>query len=471
MMRCGNLRFALRRFFDSTLGLADSRLRTHHWRANESSLFFALIAIIGVLGPTLVLKAQNEAPNCNAYAKIWDQRKKGFLLINVSSSPGAMSDLKFATVNGQLVAEALKQHEYTQLASLNGDNATREKIYQALENAANEMALYQDDGILLVYYSGHGTPRGRADFRLATADEDPGPRAGISVADLLRIIRENDEESQPQSRYDGDLIVVVDACFSGAIGDILGLEHRFLRKTVVLTSSDQGESFSIKRKGVELSAFTSILIDVLQTKPSWQAAEDDKNGMLNGTELAGYATVELDNIFKESKSKIEGIPATMRPQTFGDGTLLVAFDESSCERCNIACQLNQISYKLTLSLNDAKGRFAIGGRYLFYEPKEVVQQRQDRMQHLQLLHNDILIKTLTVDQHIVNTPKEIELEGVISLPLSALMGELELRVLGRTGKTIGKASFPGPVGSAQLARMSASVAVKIDKSISPQLHF
>ena len=376
-------------------------------------------------------------------------------MINVSTSRDGKTDLPYATVNGDLVARALGSNGYIQLLKpLHGSRATGSNIREALKNVANQMAPFQTNGLLLIYYSGHGTPAGKQNLRLATYDEAPSPLNGLDAANLLEIIREDKDKHR---RYAGPLILIIDACFSGTMAS-LNLDWRFAANTVVLTSSNQKESFNIKRDGTELSAFTSVLVDVLQKKKHWRAAEDDHNGMLIANEFKNYAIKKLKEYYDNKK-----IHGAMQPKAIGNGhDLVLSYDASACKNCNVACQVQLTQLDLKLSLREPEGRIALSrSAPFFFHSKRAVEQRREQVRYVELVRGNSLLLSVPVERDPDGRLRDVQLSGPMRIPPEASK-DLKVRLVTATGKSLAEKPLRTNRTNLLLKNISADLQVEIE---------
>lgn len=111
-------------------------------------------------------------------------------------------------------------------------------------------------GDILFYYSGHGAPT-QTHTHLATQDGS-GTIPGLAMNDLLQLA--NDSEAN-------EVVLILDCCYSGALGDPANLQrnafvnHAQLRKgvTILAASSPRGVAKEIEGQGV----FTELLLSAL----------------------------------------------------------------------------------------------------------------------------------------------------------------------------------------------------------------
>src|SRR6202023_1401724 len=138
-----------------------------------------------------------------------------------------------------------------------GDKTTREYPLTAFEKTGE---IGSNNPLLVLYFSGHGIPSiGPDDLYLPLFDSKSlTVTQSQSLKDLLTKLRTN---------YQGELIVVLDACFSGTatVGKVLTSVDDFT-KTAILTSSSFDEfSYPITVKSIKQSAFTSFFLEALRS--------------------------------------------------------------------------------------------------------------------------------------------------------------------------------------------------------------
>ncbi|MFQ5709605.1 MAG: caspase domain-containing protein [bacterium] len=127
------------------------------------------------------------------------------------------------------------------------DKVTRVELRAQIE----ELLLHKAD-VALFYFAGHGTVNNLGGY-LVTQDYQRYD-AGVSMADLLTLANESKVE---------EVIIIVDCCHSGALGEIPQLknEYALLREGVsVLTASSASQPAAEEDRG---GVFTSLIYEAL----------------------------------------------------------------------------------------------------------------------------------------------------------------------------------------------------------------
>jgi len=223
--------------------------------------------------------------------RYWSRRKKYFLVIAVNQTDVPKTELPFAQVDGQRVVNALTGLEYQALDPahplLTGKDATRTAIVASISKAR----VKEEEATIVVYYTGHGAV-GAKDLWLQTAGQDDlGDAQGVTVSDLIGHIR----RTASGNAFEGELILILDACYSGqgTVSQGLTLGELGKRTTILTSSTDIQESFSLNPPDVpeQVSAFTHTLLQGLG--PDWAQADGDGDGMLRWEELKLYIAKQL----------------------------------------------------------------------------------------------------------------------------------------------------------------------------------
>jgi len=226
----------------------------------------------------------------------WEARRKYYLTVSVTGIEGQPdAALEFAAVDANLVSQTLCRFGYQPVVEdasksiLKGEQATSRNVDRIIDGLS-----IPDDPVtpplLVIYYSGHAvTTDDGKDLYLQFHDQDKiSVAAGTSLSEIVKKLR---------SAYQGDLVLVLDACFSGkgAVGRVLGDLGPNL--TTVLTSSGQTE-YSLPvtlQNGTTMSAFTSVLLDGLNT--DWESVDSDHDGIVWPEDIGRYATYRLEQYF------------------------------------------------------------------------------------------------------------------------------------------------------------------------------
>lgn len=245
-------------------------------------------------------------------AQYWNERKKYFLIIASSKTGVPDTDLPFAKVDAGEISKTLTRLGYEKIQVLDDKNATQEKVITALENIPN----LDPDALVVIYYSGHAwtDAQGRDLWLQLYGQTKIGGYRGISINDLLGVAR--------GSTYAGQIMVILDTCYSGQAIRTTRLSPGDYDNTVIFASSRFSESAYPKTlpSGTQISAFTYHLIEGLNT--DWNIVDGDGDGIILYTELLAYVGNQL-----VEDSRVKGIAGTMRPELMGSSPLSwIAYD-------------------------------------------------------------------------------------------------------------------------------------------------
>ncbi|MBX3308065.1 MAG: tetratricopeptide repeat protein [Nitrospira sp.] len=225
----------------------------------------------------------------------WSRRKKYFLVIAVNQTDVPKTELPFAKVDGQRVVKTLTSLGYKPLdpdhSLLTGKEATASAIMASLDEARKK----EEEATLVIYYTGHGAV-GPKDLWLQTAGQKKvGDGQGLKVSDLVVQVR----QTAAGKGFEGELVLILDACYSGQGIVSQGLTMGELGKhtTIFTSSSDIQESFSLNHPNLpKMSAFTHTLLQGAGS--DWAMADGDGDGILRWEELATYAESQLQALKK-----------------------------------------------------------------------------------------------------------------------------------------------------------------------------
>jgi len=253
-------------------------------------------ALAPILPEPLLKQGTLPPEDADGLFRYWTRRKKYFLIIAVNQTDVPKTDLPFTKVDGQRVVNALTGLGYQPVDQahplLTGKAATASAIMASLDEARKK----EEEATIVVYYTGHGAV-GPKDLWLQTAGQvKVGDGQGVKVSDLIVQIR----QTATGKAFEGELVLILDACYSGkgTVSDRLTLGELGKHSTILTSSSDIQESFSLNPPVVpkQMSAFTHTLLQGLG--PNWAEADMDHDGILRGEELKQYAIKQLRH-FKE----------------------------------------------------------------------------------------------------------------------------------------------------------------------------
>ncbi|THJ18143.1 MAG: caspase family protein [Nitrospira sp. CG24B] len=193
----------------------------------------------------------------------WSRRKKYFLVIAVNQTDVPKTELPFAQVDGQRVVNALTELGYKPLDPahplLTGKDATASAIMASL----NEARKKEEGATLVVYYTGHGAVGPKDLWLQTTGQKKVGDGQGVKVSDLVVQVR----QTAAGKGFEGELVLILDACYSGQGTVSQGLTLGDLGKhtTIFTSSTNIQESFSLNPPVIskQMSAFTHTFLQAL----------------------------------------------------------------------------------------------------------------------------------------------------------------------------------------------------------------
>jgi len=250
----------------------------------------------------------------------WHQKPKYVIAVVANKFLNTNAELAFAEVDSARVAALFNGFGYSQLAVLTDTNATRDNFILALETARTK----EENALVVIYYSGHGYPDAqKKDIYLQLfGTKSLGPHRGISVSEIVTATR--------SGGYEGQLCIILDACFSGTGALTKGLTLKEIEhSTIITSSSDNQESLSIALNGgASMSAFTYALLTGVTD--DWDSADGDQDGLMRFDELKTYAEGKLREWHSAKK-----IPKRMKPSyTTTDSHMLVTYDFKKSRNLN-----------------------------------------------------------------------------------------------------------------------------------------
>ena len=199
------------------------------------------------------------------------------LVIGIDDYPAPLPSLKTAVNDAQSFASLLRTKYGFQVTTLLNQDATRDKILDAITHFRKSLA---ENDSFLIYYAGHGTyDRGTDKGYWLPVDADPDPLItshDISADDLTTEVR------GLAARH---VIVISDSCFSGDLsrdaGDLSPSDgsqayirrmQRAPSRTLMASGSDEPVSDSGSQGH---SVFAALLLDALQSRSGQAFTADD----------------------------------------------------------------------------------------------------------------------------------------------------------------------------------------------------
>lgn len=266
------------------LGLCSLSFSTHTSHATLDSTLSESLIKLGTLPPETA-----DGP-----FRFWNAHKKYFLVIAVNQTDVPETDLPFAQVDGQRIVDSLTTLGYRPLDPahpiLTGAKATASTIMAVIDEARRK----EEDASLVVFYTGHGAV-GPKDLWLQTAGQvKVGDGQGVKVSDLIVQAR----QTINGKGFEGELVLILDACYSGkgAVSQGLTLGDLGKQTTILTSSADIQESFSLDHPEYpKMSAFTYALLQGMGTE--WAQADGDGDGILRHEELKQFAVRQLRDLY------------------------------------------------------------------------------------------------------------------------------------------------------------------------------
>jgi tetratricopeptide (TPR) repeat protein len=232
----------------------------------------------------------------------WSGRQKYILVVAASKTSGTNNDLPFTKVDGQLVSQSFTERGYEKLELLNDKRATRDNFIKQLQR----IRAFPPTAVVVVYYSGHAVkdPQERDLWLQLYGQTEFGDHYGLSMSEIIGAAR--------GSTFKGDLVIILDSCYSGQGTVTSQLSLRETDKTVIFASSaTYQQSYSVTQpSGVEISAFTHYLLRALG--PDWVEADGDSDGIILYSDLQTYIENKLLEMLRD-----KAILGLMQPQLFG----------------------------------------------------------------------------------------------------------------------------------------------------------
>jgi len=235
--------------------------------------------------------------------QIWKEKDKYFLVIAVDHTAPNETGLDLSKVDGSKVADSFNKLGYQPLLEntrfLSGEQTNQNKVISALKILKD----LESPATVIVYYSGHGvTSQQEPHLWLQLSGQDKvGPGYGISLRELVRTPR--------VEGYNGELIVILDASYSGraSLSEALSLQDLSENTIIFSSSSTKQNSQTLRLPDGQKSAFTYTLLKALSSQ--WSTADENVDGILRLSELNNFSRVQLNMHFQN-----KDIPELMKPK-------------------------------------------------------------------------------------------------------------------------------------------------------------
>lgn len=261
--------------------------------------------------------AELQNPVDPAFAS-WEAKDKYFLTVAATKTAGQDTNLPYAKVDGDKVSSVLLAKGYKKIETLTDKTATRENFIESLK----QIRSLKENGLVIVYYSGHGAidPGGKDLWLQLYGQQHYGESQGLSVGELIRIAR--------GGVYKGELVVIIDACYSGQGAWTKSLTLNEVENTLIFASNSRTqESFPIDISPTEtISAFTYYLMQGLTD--DWDIVDEKHQGIVLYEDLRTYVEMKLTELLvKKGQPQKE-----MTPEISGQpGKIWAAFDPNKAQ--------------------------------------------------------------------------------------------------------------------------------------------
>ena len=241
-----------------------------------------------------LLQVHSEIPEGSDGAfQVWKDTQKYFLVVTVDQTGPISDGLALPRVDGGLVAHTFNGLGYKPLSKqyrvLKGEQSTRENVMAGLK----EFKKLAPPAIVIIYYSGHAvTSKRNSNLWLQLSGQDPvGSDQGLTLEEVVMAPR--------KMGYHGELVVILDASFSGdaPLSEVLELTD-LGEQTIVFGSSNVTQNAqALRLPHGHRSAFTNTLLKALDS--DWSSADQNRDGILRFSELNFYARTQLKQHFQK----------------------------------------------------------------------------------------------------------------------------------------------------------------------------
>ena len=260
-----------------------------------------------------------------AFEQWYSSQSKYVLSIAASSySRSPEKNVRFVERSADQVEKALNRVGYISLPlprnvqSLRGNESDLENIRQTLESIP-AITAGKKDVVVIVYYSAHGIPNpspriqnGTA-FRMAVADQPVSEGRGIGIDEII--------DRAYRGRFRGRLVLILDACDSGYVGDDPSLFARpasdsYGPVTIITAAQPEQPSVQVLEVGNDIAApdcttpdpntgmtaFAYFFAHALTDK--WADAEQSRDGLLTYAKLQAYLKKRLGDAWRSKPPKL-----------------------------------------------------------------------------------------------------------------------------------------------------------------------
>lgn len=234
--------------------------------------------------------------------QLWNSQDKYFIIIAANKTSVPKSDMPFVKTNASLLSDALSRIGYKKLNDgiLWDERASHTEVINILHQVSSELT---PQSKLLIYYAGHGavTADQKELWLQLYGENQLGAYHGISLAEIVKYMRE-------EENFQGELVILIDSCFSGqgVISGELSLQDLGHGAILASAANDQESYVVTGIEGVDDSAFTYVLIKGLTDE--WDELDEDHDGAINSNELQVFAEKKLKKLYNDKHIRSKMTP-------------------------------------------------------------------------------------------------------------------------------------------------------------------
>lgn len=176
-------------------------------------------------------------------------------------------NLKFACNDAEAVASVLRdpsRGEFDSVIEVFDDEAKKANLLKAIESLLSDRKLTQDD-LILIYFSGHGTLDKADNLSLIPHDVGFDSDGSVRVSTTVHV---KEIEVLLENTRAGSVIVILDACHSGASGKLLGRIRYEDSSNVILVGAARYSEPAWETSEFEHGRFTQCLLSAINQRPT-----------------------------------------------------------------------------------------------------------------------------------------------------------------------------------------------------------
>jgi WD40 repeat protein len=237
------------------------------------------------------------------------------LAIGIADYPGRLK-LNYAAEDARELQKVFQEKsqalfDHVQVNRVLDKEATRERILKELRWLQEQMT---DNDVGVITFSGHGDRDDDGKFYLAPVEIDPNRLAATGVS--------GDEVKKIVETTSGRIVLLLDACHSGAIGGEKRKSLRVLKTAndnlardlltpdfgVIVMCSSTRSQVSIESEQTKQGYFTKALLEGLRGK-----ADYNKDGIVTSLELDFYVHERVLELSDGAQEPVTGKPPSIKP--------------------------------------------------------------------------------------------------------------------------------------------------------------